>query len=477
MNSRKVLTVLSAIAVVLTSAISVGAQDFDFKRLDSKIKDYTLIVDLKIEVSFGMHSSEQSERLLGTLVSDDGLVIFNGAPLSSDAAISTFAGVTVKTSPSRIEITDLNDKTYEGEYIGVDRFTKIGFLRIKDYDGGLKPVSFVETKAFVVGDWLALYMLLPDFVTPPLGADVGMISTVVSSPEFFPLTVGFNSLQVTSVLYNHDLQPVGVLGSLLDPSDASTDQSGMIESFQQFGIPLLGVITSERLKKMIADPPKQGEVDRGWMGITLQALTKELAEFWTLEIASGIIVNDIVAGSPAEQGGLQTGDIIYQVNGDPVEVDKDEEIPIFQRRISELGPGASVELAVKRPTDAGFDDLRLLITLAEAPMTATDAADYESEKLEFKVRNMVFGDYMFNRLDPESFSGVVVSEIKPGGLADIGGLQLGDIIQSLDNRPIGSIEEAEAVLATLDETRPDEAVFFVWRNNKTLFVNVKIDWE
>jgi len=477
MNSRRVVTVLSAIAVVLLSSLSVGAQDFDFKRLEGKIKDYTLVIDLKIEVSFGMHSTEQSERMMGTLVSDDGLVIFNGAPLSSDAAISTFAGVTVKTSPSKIELTDLNGKTYEGEFIGVDRFTKIGFLKIKDYDGDLKPITFVESKAFVVGDWLALYMLLPEFVTPSVGADVGMISTVVTSPEFFPLTVGFNSLQVTSVLYNHDLQPVGVLGSLLDPSEAATDQSGMIESFQQFGIPLLGVVTSSRLQKMIADPPKQGEADRGWMGITLQALTKELADFWHLSITSGIIVNDIVAGSPAEEGGLKTGDIIYEVNGEPVEVDKDEEIPIFQRNISELGPGASVELAVKRPTDSGFEDMRLLITLAEAPMTATDAAEYESKKLEFKVRNMVFGDYMINRLDPQTFKGVVVSEIKPGGLADIGGLQLGDIIQSLDNQPIGSIEDAEAVLSKMDELRPDEAVFFVWRNNKTLFVNVKIDWE
>jgi len=456
---------------------SVNAQNFDFEQLEKKIRDYTVIVEIKIEFSFGMHTNEQEERQLGTIVSEDGLIMFNGTSLSSDATFSSFAGVTIKTTPTRIDIFSLEGDRYEGEFIGVDRFTKIGFVKILKAEKKFTPIKFKTEKKFQTGDWLALYMMLPEFITPPLAADVGMLSTIVKSPENFPLTVGFNALQVTSVLYDEDLQPVGVLGSLMDPSFATTDQSGLLESFNQFGIPLLGVITPDRLSKIIANPPQKGEIDRSWLGITLQALTSEIADFWNLTALGGIIVNDIVKNSPAEKAGLMVGDIIYEVNGLAVEIDKEEKISIFQRMISEMGPGTQIELSILRPMDNSFDTLMLLTTLEKAPIAATEAEEYENNSLEFKVRNMVFADYMIYQLEQQTFSGVVVTEIKPGGLAIIAGLTLGDIIQKINNVPVTSVDDIKNIMERIEQEKPEEIIFFVWRDNKTLFVNVKTDWR
>ena len=126
----------------------------------------------------------------------------------------------------------------------MDRFTKIGFLRIsRSENERFTPVRFQTNKHFEIGEWLTLYMLLPEFLNPPLAADVGMVSSLVESPEFFPLTVGFNSLQMTSVLFDENLEPIGVLGTLMAPSQADPDASGMLESLSQFGIPLLGVVS------------------------------------------------------------------------------------------------------------------------------------------------------------------------------------------------------------------------------------------
>jgi serine protease Do len=482
MNKKKIpfgsfLFLMVAVAC-LTALVSPAAtgQTFDYDKLKNMASQYTVIIDLKVEMSFGIHTNEQESKYLGTIVTDDGLVLFNGSALNSDNTLSSFSGFSVKTTPTSITVTTLDGKKYDAEFVGVDRFTNLGFIRLKSTDGQkFKPVRFVKKTDFQIGSWLTLYMLLPDFVTPPLAADIGMVNALLTSPEYFPLTVGFNAYQFSSVLYDEKLEPVGVLGAMTDPSSNSMDPSGM-DSFSQMGVPLLGVVTTDKLQKLIAEPPRKGTADRGWLGITLQALTPDMASFWGLDLKSGIIVNDVVKGSPAEKSGMKIGDIIYAVNGEPVDVDKDEKVPIFQRKIADMGPGASVEFSILRRTPDKPDSLQLLANLEKAPMAANDAPEYEDSTLEFSVRGMVFADYLFYNLDSSDFHGVVVSQLKQGGLADLEGLMLGDIIQSIDGTPVASIDDVKGVMAGINEKKPAEIIFFVWRDKKTMFVNVKTDW-
>ena len=71
----------------------------------------------------------------------------------------------------------------------------------------------------------------------------------------------------------------------------------------------------------------------------------------------------------------------------------------------------------------------------------------------------------------------MVSELTQGGLADVEGLSIGDIIQRINNQPVSSIEEVQAIMEELEAQKPSEIIFFVWRDNKTMFVNVKTDWK
>jgi serine protease Do len=228
---------------------------------------------------------------------------------------------------------------------------------------------------------------------------------------------------------------------------------------------------------MIASPPKKGEVDRAWLGISLQALTRDIGDYLGVDAKGGIIVNDVVKGSPAEKAGLAVGDIIYEVNGQPLDIDMDEKIPVFQRRIAEMSPGTAVEFSVLRQHESATDSLKILATLEPAPITATEAPSYEDKDFEFKVRNMVFGDYAALNLDVGSLKGVVVSELKSGGLASVGGLEIGDIVQKIDGDSVSTIDEAKSAMDKLRVEKPDEVIFFVWRDAKTLFVNVKTDWK
>jgi len=459
-------------------AVPAEAQTFDFDKLHKKIEKYTVILNMKIELSFGMQTNEQEQRVLGTVVTEDGLVIFDGSFLETQNPLSAISGMTFKTTPVKIDITGLDEEKYEGEYIGVDNFTQIGFVKIippegSDAETTFDHVTFAKNQKFVVGNWVALYMLLPEFVDPPLAADVGMISNLIKLPEDFPLTVGFSGLEVASVLFNENLVPVGVLGSLINP--AADSDIGFMESFSDFNYPLLGIITAERLEKLIANPPQKGEIERVWLGITLQALTKDIADFFEIDVPGGIIVNEVVKGSPAEKAGLSIGDMIIEINGQPVEVDREELIPVFQRRISEMGQGTAVEFTVLRPSDSRVDTMKVFTNLDKRPLAASEAEEYENKALEFKVRNLVFSDYLFYNLNEDELYGVAVSEIQRGGLANIGGLMIGDIIQRVGSQTVTSVEDIESVMNQIEQEKPSEVIFFVWRRNKTLFVNVKTD--
>ncbi len=468
---------IATFVLILFSAGSLFAQNFDFEKLEEKTQRFTVIVDLKIEMAFGVHTSEQTDRLLGTIVDENGLIIFDGTALLGDQSIPGLSGMSVKITPIRIDVTTMDGQEYQADYIGSDRFTKLGFARIRGEGKSFEFVEFQSENNIKPGDWLALYMLLPEFITPPLAADIGMVSTVITSPEHFPLTVGFNATQKAAVLFNEELKPIGILGALVDPGNATTDSNGMLESFGQFRMPLLGLLSVKRLQELIADPPKKGATDRAWLGISLQALTDELSDFWGLHVPGGIIVNDIVKGSPAEKAGLEVGDVIYAINGDTLEVNKDEKISLFQRVVVELGPGADLELSVLRPEGSSWKELSLSALLEAAPLAASDAPDYDIDGLEFKVRSLVFSDFMRLNQEPDNFTGVVVSEIKLGGPAEVGGLRIGDVIQKVGDTETRSLEDMIETMNRVELEKPSEVILFVWRQNKTMFINLKSAWN
>jgi len=477
-SAGRLLAVSAAIVAIVTCAHEATyGQEYDFKQLEKHALRYNLIIDMQVEYSFGMQTNEQEHRLLGTVVTDDGLVLFDGSFLSDDSPMAPFVSLSFRATPTKTSMTTIDGKKYEAEYVGVDSETGLGFARVTDRTAGdFKPVKFNAAAKVQVGDWVALHYLLPEFVKPPLASDVGMISALVEVPEEFPLTVGFGSVEMGSVLYDERLNVVGVLGVLNDPLADESGSGGMFESFGGYTMPLFGVISVERLEKLIASPPKKGQVDRSWLGITLQALTEDIADFLGIEVAGGIILNDVVPSSPAGESGLMVGDVIYEINGQPVEVNREEEISIFQRKIASMGAGTSVEFSVLRAGTEDVDSLKVLTVLQAAPLAAADAEEHEDEHFELRVRDLVFSDFMHFNVEQGELRGVVISELRRGGLANLGGLNILDVIQRVNNRTVSSVEEFVAAMEAVEAEKPEEIVFFVWRFGKTMFVNVKTEW-
>jgi len=463
------------VAAMFTS--SVRAQSFDFGRLRRSIDDYVVIIKIKVEFSFGTQTNEREEQLLGTIVTEDGLVVFDGGLLNEDNPFVPNGGFSFRSTPTRVKVITLAGIEFSAQYVGVDRYTGFGFAQIVDAGRKFRPVRFVPAATFEVGSWLATFILLPEFVEPRLSADIGMISSLIRAPESFPLTFGFGSAEFGGILFDEKLRPVGLLGELSDPTQRDGSGDDMMDPYGGAQRPLLGVITSERLEKLIADPPRRGQTARSWLGITMQSLTPDIAEFLKIASPGGILVNEIVPGSPAEICGLRVGDVIYTILGERVEVDREEKLSGFQRRVSTLGVGTTVNLGILRPRDDGaLDTIQMTALLTAAPLAASDAAEFKYSPFELTVRDLVFSDYVGFNIEQNSLTGVVVTEISPGGLANISGLYPGDVISRVNDQGVGSTEEFAAHMAVLETERPAEVVFFVWRFGQTMFVHVRTEW-
>jgi serine protease Do len=466
-----------ALAGVLIAIKSWGLS-FDFSKLDNKAREYTVAVNMTVEISLGMQSTETQDRIIGTVVSKDGLVIFDGTALDGESPFSMMSGMQIDTKPKSVEIVMMDGTKYPADYIGTDRYTHIGFCKINsDKKKEFKFVDFKKRDNFRVGEWLAVYLLMPEYIEPSLAADVGMVASLIKIPEDFALTVGFNDLEMTSVLYDSLGSPVGVLGEL-SGQGPGFESGQMMQSMSQSQqtLPLLGVIPPDKLEKLFANPPKKGEINRGWLGIYMQVLTSDLADYWGLNAKGGIIINEVAKDSPADSAGLKTGDIMIKIDGKEIGLNKEENMPIFQRQIAELGAGAKANFEILRRQDGKIDTLNLQAVLAAAPLSPSEAPQYKDTNFDLTLRNMVFADYNINNLDRRQFKGVVVKELESGGWAAVGEIMPGDIIQAIDGKKVTSVDDAKEVFSKIAEKKPKEVVFFIWRDNKTSFANIKTEW-
>lgn len=474
---------LAVVLIFFGSTSLVSAQNFDFKKLGKKAEKYTVIVNATVSVSMGSEPFESKVRGLGIVVNERGLVIIDAQLIDFSSGLSSIYGGSSSFEVVRMYVQTLDGQKFPAKWLGSDRFSGVGFCQIDAAKSGMFDyVTFRSRNDFRVGEWVALFFLLPDYVNPPLAADVGMITAVLTEPEISPLLVGFSETQTNSVIYDERGDAVGVLGPIANPSGGSdlNDPAAFLgnlgASFS--GYNLLGILTAERLNPLIDDPPKSGEKSRGWLGVSFQALNNDIAAYWGLEAEGGVIFNEVIKNSPAALAGVEVGDIVLAINGEPMNLDREESLVIFRRTISELGANAVVEFDIlRRSADNEFEPHTLVVELGEAPLTSAEAETHEDERFEFKARNLVFNDFLTYNLDPEIFKGVWVTEVNSGGWASLGGLQAGDIVQLINGVEIDSVEKLREELDDIRKREAAEVVFFVWRDNQTLFVNIKPDWE
>jgi len=188
----------------------------------------------------------------------------------------------------------------------------------------------------------------------------------------------------------------------------------------------------------------KGKVTRGWLGVYVQSLDEDMAKAMGLNQVSGALVQKVVEDGPAEKAGLEKDDIILKINN--TEIAGSEQLTNF---VAGLAPGASIDMLVWR----NQKEKKLSVKLGERPTEGETetavAGEDQAQQLGITVQELT--DQLAERLGAQNVSGVVVSRVTPNSPADRKGIERGDIITSVNNKPVKSVRDYQAAVKGLKE--------------------------
>jgi serine protease Do len=247
----------------------------------------------------------------------------------------------------------------------------------------------------------------------------------------------------------------------------TTEPVSALIAFDRRGERLLTVV--ELGRPGLEDPGL--EARKAWIPVDVQVLTSELATQLGLPDRRGVRITRVL-GNAAATGGLQVGDIVTAIDGDPLEASQPSDSELFATTIRQYRIGSTVKLSVLR----GLEERQLAVTLATAPRLPREMKKYEDPNFEFRVRDVAAADRVQNGI-PESQPGVLVEAVREGGWAALGHLADGDLLMAIDDRPVANVEEVQKTMTAIAETKPRAVVLKVRRGIRTFFVELQTGWR
>jgi serine protease Do len=338
----------------------------------------------------------------------------SGVVASADGLVLTNHHVVERAE--KVEVTVPGRKQpYRAEVLGNDKQTDLAVLRIQP-EQPLRAANFGRIEDVRVGQWVLA-------IGNPYGLD-GTVSLGIVSAK------GRN-LEIPHLL-NDFIQTDAMIdrGSSGGPLvDLEGNVIGINSRGQGRGIGF--TIPVDTVLEVLAQI-SEGGVERGWLGVSIQPLDRDLAAHLGIPGTTGVIVNSVAEGSPAEKAGLRAGDVLTDYAGRPVDAEKEEDLGDFQRRVARTEPGAQVTLGVRR--EGRGKTLR--VTLAAQPKVEPAEADSD-----FGYQVLEITENLFRSERLATREGAYVSFVAGGSPAAEAGLIRGDVVVRIGERPIASLDD------------------------------------
>ena len=241
---------------------------------------------------------------------------------------------------------------------------------------------------------------------------------------------------------------------------------------------LLGVRRDDELLLAVArrDPTRAlrggGELPKAWLGVQTQVVTPALARALGRPQLRGFRVSQVLPWSSAEAAGLEIGDVVVALDGERLEAASEQDAENLRRVIEERTIGDEVSLTLER----GSETRELSVRLDARPRASSESRTHRDDGLGFAAREIT----LFDRVEfhwTRDQQGVLVTEVVPGGWAQMAGLAASDLVLALAGRDVRSIEDLEKALAAVAAERPAIVPLFVRRGVRTHFVFLEPDWR
>jgi len=355
-----------------------------------------------------------------------------------------------------IRITAQDGRVLEAELLGTDSWLDLAVLALKDADD-LPVASLGDSAALEVGDWVIA-------IGNPLGFDYTVTLGIVSAlNRSVPRPDGsgyFRRMIQTDAAIN----PGNSGGPLVNAYGEVVGMNTIIARQTSEGVAVEGInfaVPINEIKYALEQIVAEGKVTRAWLGVYIQDLTPGMEEEFGVAPGEGVLVADVVEGSPADEAGLRAGDVIVSVDGVPVGSTDELQTEIMYRRV-----GEEVEIGIVRDGQS----LTLPVTLGERPgeEELSGMAPSEEGVEKFGITVKAITPELAQRYGLDTVRGVVVTDVEPGSKAYWGGVEEGDVILEVNRQPINSIQDWNQVVSQLSED--EDVLLTVLREGRTRFL-------
>lgn len=374
----------------------------------------------------------------------------SGFIISKDGYILTNHHVVNGAGKVLVRLSDRRE--LEAQVVGSDERADVAVLKIEA--SGLPAVRIGSSAALEAGEWVLA-------IGSPFGFDHSVTAGIVSATEralanetyvpFIQTDVAINPGNSGGPLFNLDGDVVGINSQIYTRSGGFMGLS--------FAIPIdVAMDVAEQLKT-------QGHVTRGWLGVIIQEVSRDLAESFGLDKPAGALIAKVLPGSPAAEAGFMEGDVIYRFDGKDIDLSSD-----LPPQVGRVKPGESVAVDLVR----NGKHERLDVVIAALPEdTELLAGSSSANGIKSNRLNLVVAELDQDRRDKWNLrSGVVIRQVNPGAGADAG-LVAEDVITMVNGEVIESVPQFEKTIKELPANRP--LPLRIVRRGSPMFIPLKLE--
>jgi serine protease Do len=363
---------------------------------------------------FDQHPKSRKENSLGSgfIVSKDGYIVTNNHVIQ-DA--------------DKIKVILHDNKEYDANIIGTDPMTDLALIKIDTKN--LIPLKFGSSEKAEIGSWVVA-------IGNPFGLEQTVTAGIISAKG---RTIGAGPYD-DFIQTDASINPGNSGGPLLNlHGEVIGINTAIIKSGQGIGF----AIPSDLATGIISQLTEQQTVSRGWMGVGIQEVTEQLAQYYGLKDVKGVYVTKVFDGEPAQKAGIQAGDVISHINNKAVNSQRE-----LVMTIGGIAAGKTVDVTLVREGKKNT----VKVQLGERPLGDHEAPAQKDEHDPFGFKFSPLTPDIIKRFRlPANLNGLMVTDIEQGSKADESGVRLGDILLEINRYKVENLHVYQKYLKRINK--------------------------